>query len=209
MADIWKGNCLYSVVCLRVSLSLCVMCTACAHDLNHISGTDLECIWKWEMCSMYMNCSVMILIMCAGSSKSHASYLCPWKLQQGAQYHYLIEQILSYKKLFFNTVTAISSAFLPAMNKTLHAVLLKTCTSRGAPLFHSCYGGVAADMHHPSPHSDIHCLVSINAQHASMDVSGCHFFLQGEIQWHTFVSYALPCQMTFCQTVPLLPSVTL
>ena len=32
-------------------------------------------------------------------------------------------------------------------------------------------------------------------------------FLYGGIQFHTFASYVLPCQMPFCQTAPLLPSV--
>jgi len=43
----------------------------------------------------------------------------------------LIEQILSYKSLFFNTVTTISSAFLPVINKNLLAALIKACTSTG------------------------------------------------------------------------------
>ena len=38
------------------------------------------------------------------------------------------EQILSYKILFFNIVTTISSAFSPAMNKSLHTVLVKIST---------------------------------------------------------------------------------
>ena len=78
-----------------------------------------------------------------GYSESDASYLVPWKLQkiQRAQ-HYWIEEILNYKTLFFNIVTTISYAFLPAMSKSLHAVLIKICTSRGDPLFHSCYDDV-------------------------------------------------------------------
>ena len=46
--------------------------------------------------------------------------LFPWKLQQiqRAQERYLIEQILSYKMLFFNIVTTISYAFLLEMNKS-------------------------------------------------------------------------------------------
>ena len=43
-------------------------------------------------------------------------------------------EILSYKILFFNTVTTISWASLPAMNKSLHAALRKICTSNGDPL---------------------------------------------------------------------------
>ena len=34
------------------------------------------------------------------------------------------------------------------------------------------------------------------------------FFPYKGIQWHTFASYTFPCQMSFCQTAPLLPSVT-
>ena len=36
---------------------------------------------------------------------------------------------------------------------------------------------------------------------------GAIFFPHGGIQLHTFVSYARPCQMPFCQTAPLLSSV--
>ena len=75
-----------------------------------------------------------------------------------AQYHYLIEQILRYKTLFFNTVTTISYAFSPAMNKNLHAVLLKICTERLHPLPYCAH---------------IHCSVSINVQQVSMNVSEC------------------------------------
>lgn len=36
----------------------------------------------------------------------------------------MIKRILSYKILFFSIVTSTSYAFLPAMNKSLHAVLV-------------------------------------------------------------------------------------
>ena len=42
--------------------------------------------------------------------------------------------MFSYKTLFLKTVTTISYAFSPAMNKNLHAVLVKIHTSRGDPL---------------------------------------------------------------------------
>lgn len=50
----------------------------------------------------------------------------------------MIEQILSDKMLFFNIVTNINCAFLLAMKKRLHAVLIKICASRGDEdgLFH-------------------------------------------------------------------------
>jgi len=39
----------------------------------------------------------------------------------------LIEQILCYEALFFNIVTTISYAISPAVNKSLHATLIKIC----------------------------------------------------------------------------------
>jgi len=42
----------------------------------------------------------------------------------------------------YNTVTSSSYAFLPAMNMSLYAALVKTCSSGGEPLFHSCYDDV-------------------------------------------------------------------
>jgi hypothetical protein len=56
----------------------------------------------------------------------------------------LIEQILSYKTLFFDIVTTTGYALSPAMNKSLHAALVKICTSGGGPLFHGLYDGVVA-----------------------------------------------------------------
>ena len=50
----------------------------------------------------------------------------------------LIVQIHSYKMLFFNIITTISYAFSPEMNKSLHVMLIKICTSGCDPLFHSC-----------------------------------------------------------------------
>jgi len=42
--------------------------------------------------------------------------------------------MLSYKTLFFNTLTTSSYAFLPQMSKSLHAVLINIWTSGGDPL---------------------------------------------------------------------------
>lgn len=46
----------------------------------------------------------------------------------------MIEQILSYKTLFFYTVTITCYTFSPAMNKSLHATLVNICTSGGDPV---------------------------------------------------------------------------
>jgi len=55
----------------------------------------------------------VVVVIVHGCSENNASYLFPWKLQQieRAQLHYLIEQILSCKTLFLNTVPTLSSTF--------------------------------------------------------------------------------------------------
>ena len=68
--------------------------------------------------------------------------------------------------------------------------------------------GRAAGRYHSLSHcAHIHCLVSITFQKALMNINGCNSFPHEGIQWHTFASCTLPCQMPFCQTAPLLPSV--
>jgi len=140
-----------------------------------------------------------------GHSKSNASYLFPWKLQQiqRAQY-YLIVQFLHYETLFFITDTIISYVFSPATNRSLRATLIVICTSGGDPLSPSpllkcttlCLTVLTSTAWSPSVFSE-RPWMSLHA-----------IFLHGGIQWHTFVPYALPCQMPFCQASPLLPSVT-
>ena len=41
-----------------------------------------------------------------------------------------IDKIISYKTLFFSIVTTINYAFLPEVSKSLHAILIKICSSR-------------------------------------------------------------------------------
>ena len=48
------------------------------------------------------------------------------------------------KQKIFNKITTISHAFLSVMNKSLDATPAKFCSSRGDPLFHSCYDGIPA-----------------------------------------------------------------
>ena len=71
--------------------------------------------------------------------------------------------------LFFNIVTTTRYAFLPAMNKSLHATLLKTYASRGDSLLPLLKRTTHCHCAH------IHCLVSRNVQQASVNVSGGHF----------------------------------
>jgi len=54
-----------------------------------------------------------------------------------------------------------------------------------------------------------HPLVGLHRYSPSVDeYQWVPFFLHRGIQWHTFASSTLLCQMLFCQTAPLLPSVT-
>ena len=79
-----------------------------------------------------------------------------------------------------NLVTTISYVFSPAVNRSLQVTLIKICTIRANLLLHSCYDSATADTLHPPPRAHIPCLVCINVQQASMNVSGCHFFCMGE-----------------------------
>ena len=128
---------------------------------------------------VFLDCSQKIGIVLGhvhkGHSKSNASYLFPWKLQlkQRAQQHCLTEQNSSYKTLFYNVVSTISYVFLPMMNKSLYAILVKICTCGSDPQSLS----PLLKPHHPPPHcAHIHCLVSRNIQQASMNANGCNFF---------------------------------
>lgn len=74
-----------------------------------------------------------------------------WKLQriQSAQQYHLREEILSYKIPLYITGFTISDVFSLVMNKSLHPMHVKTCTSRCDPL----------PLHHPLPYcAHIHCM---------------------------------------------------
>jgi len=77
------------------------------------------CLYKW----IYV-----------GHSKSNASHLFPWKLHKEHN-HTIWQSKFSATEYYFSTVTAISYAFLPAINKSLHATFIKICTIRGDALF--------------------------------------------------------------------------
>ena len=113
-----------------------------------------------------------------------------------------------FDTLFFNTNTIISYAFSPAMNKSLYTTLITiTVIHNMACLLHHC-------CHHwnmllTTSLLCSHPLTGLHKRSASVgDCQWVQFFSQGVIQWHTFASYVLPCQMPFCPTASLLPSVT-
>ena len=100
----------------------------------------------------------------------------------------MIEQVLSYNTvLSFSVGTTISHAFLPAMKKSLHTVLVNICTAiQNVACFHAAV--TAAETHHPLPQCvHIHCLVSISVQQALMDVYGCNFFRMEEFSLTPFL----------------------
>ena len=88
-------------------------------------------------------------------------------------------------------------------NKSLHAVLVNMCTSRG-------------DLLSLSPllkDNTQHLILLMSTVWSIKTFSKCRWmsvsaiFSCGGIQWHTFASYSLPCQTPLCQTAPLLPPV--
>ena len=112
----------------------------------------------------------------------------------------MIEQILSYKTLFFNIVTIISYTFSTEINKSLHAVLIKICPTVTV---------TTAETHTPTTSLLSHPLFGLHKCSALADeCQWVPFFLHGGIKSHPFASHTLPCQRPFCLTLPLLPSVT-
>ena len=105
----------------------------------------------------------------------------------------------SATKQLFNVVTTICCAFLPPMNKSLHVMLIKICSSRGDHC--CCHHSLNAP---PTASLRSHPLFGLHKYSASItECQWVPFFLHRGIHWHTFASHALPCQ-----TAPLLPSVT-
>jgi len=65
--------------------------------------------------------------------------------------------------------------------------------------------------HHALPTASVcsHLLFGLCKHSASInECQWVQFFPHERIQWHTFSPSMLLCQIPFCQTVPLLPSVT-
>ena len=82
--------------------------------------------------------------------------------------------------IFFNTVTTVSCAFSRVINKSLHAMLVKICTSSGDSLVRNCYDGVIARKMLLTQFnfqcSNIHCLVPIVIQKELLNDNGYNFF---------------------------------
>jgi len=133
----------------------------------------------------------------------NASHLFAWKQIQRAQQRYLIEQILSYKTLFFNIVNAISYIFSLVTGICMPYLWKSTV----AQMIHClcCYYWNTP----PTTSLCWHPPFCIHKHSASVDISQWgQFFQHGGILWHTFASYALLWQTPFCQTAALLTSVS-
>jgi len=107
-------------------------------------------------------------------------------------------------KYSFSIVSIIIYAFLPVMNKSLHAVLTKIYISKGDPPSMS-----------PLLKSTTQSLTVLTSTVWSpsgfITVNKCQWaqlFPRGAIQWHTLAPHTLLHQTPFCQTASLLPSVT-
>ena len=100
--------------------------------------------------------------------------------------------------LVLSIVTTINYALLSVMNKSLHD-----------RLEHGLSFTLLLPLHfNISPTTSLcsHLLFGLHKQSASIDA--CQwvpfFFLHEEIQLDTLASYTISCQMSFCQTAPLL-----
>ena len=82
------------------------------------------------------------------------------------------------------------------------------CESKSAPLevidCSCCHCWNTPPTASPCPHP----LFGLHKCSASTNECQWVQCFHGRIQWHTFASHALPYQMSFCQTAPLVPSVT-
>ena len=162
--------------------------------------------------------SVLALLISCRSARTELStsfkqqcisylYLFQWRQQriQTAQWYYLMEQILSYQKPSFSTV-AESCGWTDQDNPCFVVWQLCMAVWNTACISHCC--------HHcwntpPSPSLCSHLLFGLHKCSASIDeCQWVPFFLHEGMQWHNFAPSTLPCQTSFCQTTPLLPSVT-
>ena len=85
------------------------------------------------------------------------------------------------------------------------------------PACHACKKFASVEVTHchrcwNTPPTTSLCLHPLFGLHqCSASISKCQWvplFLREGIHWHTFASYARPCQTPFCRTAPLLPCVT-
>jgi len=99
----------------------------------------------------------------------------------------------------------MSYAFLPALNKSLHATFLKVWLCRTWLVFHVSVT-TAETLHTTS--LCCHSLFGLHKCSASIDEwQWAQCFLHEGNQAPPFAPYTLPCQMPLRQSVPLLPSV--
>jgi len=114
----------------------------------------------------------------------------------------MLQQVPSYTKLHFNTAISL------VISRSLHATLIKICTSRHDPWFHRYYDSIVNAVHYPVFQcAHIHYSASINVQQALLNITGCNLFHIEEFD-DTFTSYTPLYQTPLHQTVPLLPFIT-
>ena len=141
----------------------------------------------------------------------NATYLSPWKLQQIQNTIMLFDRTSSkLQNTIFQQSPPLADLCGWAHQDVPHFAVWQAAV-HGCLEHHLSFHitVITAEVHHSPPYcAHIHCLVSINAQQALMKISGCHFFCLEESSDTPLLHTPLPCQTPFCQTAPLLPSVT-
>jgi len=80
------------------------------------------------VCRLDYFCLFQLYIVYTGHSKSNASYLFSWRL------HCYDRTNAQLQNTVFQRCQHHTCGFLPATNKSLHAALVKICTTGGGPL---------------------------------------------------------------------------
>ena len=114
----------------------------------------------------------------------------PWKLQRYKEHDITVwwSKFSDTKHHFFSIVNTTRYAFLPVMNKVLHAALIRICTIRGdqLPWVTTVETSLTAS---PCSHQLFglyNCSASIN------ECQWVQFFLHGGIPWHAVASVVCP-----------------
>ena len=123
---------------------------------------------------------------CIGHSQSSASCLFPWKLQQITK-----SAVTLFEKENFqlqnsqNRFTTISKAFLPEINRSFPATLVKTCMAICKWLvFNIIVTTAEMEMDAPPHCAHVYCSISTNIQQMSMNLtpmSGWNFICVEEL----------------------------
>jgi len=123
-----------------------------------------------------------------------------------AQLHYSSDRKAQLQNTIFHHSNC--HAFSPAMNKSLLVTLIKIRTVIQSMVCLSCH---SCRCWNAQPTASLHTNPLFGFHKHSASINECQqvqYFPHRRIHWHAFTSSTLPHQAPFCQTAPLLPSVT-